>query len=238
MPSAQTTNADLPRGGPSPPTTPPDQLLHLLNAPLSQLKHPGLEPHQLEGLRSLPEAKRLKLAYALNATEPVTDPCPAARIQTVDLTVKMLGSLARFASGKPRRVSLAAFRFAAALTVIDVRSANGLAPSNPVSIFMTPTVLHLEGAAMLAVWRARSVGTSEEIIGWAAEMVLELWELAARLRQWPGKTAAELSRTQGRVSRPPKEILRQVALFHAADELAERLTAWRFGSQAAGGSGK
>lgn len=76
---------------------------------------------------------------------------------------------------------------------------------------------------MLVVWRARRAGTSEQIVGWAADMVQELWELAARMRQWPEKTATELIRQQGRASPPPREILRQVVLPHAAEELDDHL---------------
>jgi len=243
-----TNDDDLPGGGPShparppdpplpppPPAPPPDQPLLLLHAPLSELKPAGPEPGEIEVLAALPEAKRLKLAYAFHATAPFTNPDPSVAIAAVRVTVEMLSALGRQVARRPG-ITLTALRFAAALSVIDLRYPD--APSHDAGIFLSPTVLQLEGATLLPVWRARSAGTSEEIILWAAETVLELWELAARLRRWPEKSAAELSRSLGRLSGKPKEILRQVALFHAADEVAERFTAWRFGSQATGGSGK
>ncbi len=78
MQSGQTTNGNLPVGGP---TTPREQVLHLLYAPLPELNPPGLAPDQLAGLRSLPESDRLKLVYAVNAPEPIADQVPAATLR-------------------------------------------------------------------------------------------------------------------------------------------------------------
>ncbi len=109
-------------------------------------------------------------------------------------------------------MSLTALRIASALTVIDLRTMHGSPLGHEVEIFLTPEVLHLEAAALMPVWRARSAGKSAEILRCAAGMVLELWELADQLGQSHGASPEELTRANGWASPATEKILRKLAL--------------------------
>ncbi len=137
------------------------QLLYLLHTPLAELKPPGLPPDQRAGLRSLPEANRLKLIYAFKALEPLAEGPPDADYGALHLTVEILAALGHYATR--RAVSLMALRFAASSTVIDLRTRSPFAAE--AEIFLTPQILHLEGEALMPIWRARRAGKSEEILG-------------------------------------------------------------------------
>ncbi|MCP4656507.1 MAG: hypothetical protein GY856_13930, partial [bacterium] len=77
------------------------QLLYLLHTPLAELNPPGLPPDQRVGLRSLPEANRLKLIYAFKALEPLAERPPDAAYRTLHLTAEILAALGSYAARRP-----------------------------------------------------------------------------------------------------------------------------------------
>ncbi|MCP4654821.1 MAG: hypothetical protein GY856_05310, partial [bacterium] len=158
IPSRHTNAGNSPGGGHCPPSAPRAQLLYLLHTPLAELSPPGLPPGQRAGLRALPESNRLKLLYAFKALEPLAERPPDAAYRTLHLTAEILAALGSYAARRP--VSLTALRFAASLTVIDLRNPYG-SPLEEAEIFLTPQVLQLEAAALMPIWRARSAGKSD-----------------------------------------------------------------------------
>ncbi len=217
MPSGQTTKGNLPDAGTP---TPRVQVLHLLYAPLSELNPPGLAPGQLDSLYSIPESDRLRLIYALKALEPLAGQRPAAGLEALTLTAEILAALDRFRAKNPG----ASLRFAAAVTLIDVRAQHGRTPGDEAEIFLTPEILHLEAEAMRPIWRTRSAGKSGEILRCAAEMVLELWESIDQLRRSPGKSAGELIHESGWENAATAKILRKLELGSAAAGMVQRST--------------
>ncbi|MCP4549747.1 MAG: hypothetical protein GY835_25105, partial [bacterium] len=165
---------------------------NLVFKPLSELNPPDMVPNQLHGLRALRAVGReIKLIYGLRALEPLTAHGPAAIATALTLVTEILSVLGAFLSRNPD-TTLADLRAAAVSTLLDLRPGHEPVPDADVEPFRSPRVVLLEAAEMAQLRRARSAGTSEEIVHGAARMVHELWEFADELGRSPAGRACEL----------------------------------------------
>ncbi|MCP4549319.1 MAG: hypothetical protein GY835_22935, partial [bacterium] len=160
--------------------------------PVAELKPPGLDPNQLSGLRSLRAVGReLKLIYCLRALQPLAEHGPVAIATALTLVTEILSALGTFLSRNPD-TSLADLRAAAVSTLLDLRPGHEPVPDADVEPFRSPQVVFLEAAEMAQLRRARSAGTTEEIVHGAARRVHEAWERADGLGRAPAGRAWEL----------------------------------------------
>ncbi len=197
-----------------------DQVRDLLFAPLPELNPPGFRPDQLEGLRALPPfCRRLKPAFGLWALEPLADGPPSPIFDALTLSAELLAAIGGYlARRKPAgEVSLRSLRVAATLTLFHHRPPPDDPRLKESQMLLSTETLLLEAAELSPLRRARSDGTSEEVLSCAALMVVALWQLADRLRLLPGAEPGELNL----VNRTPAlvRILSTLAIECAADEL-------------------
>ncbi|MCP4550389.1 MAG: hypothetical protein GY835_28350, partial [bacterium] len=162
-----------------------EQGTSLLSTPLRDLDTPDPESNQLHGLWArLPVGSELKLIYGLRALEPLAEHGQAAIGAALTLGTEILSALGTFLSRNPD-TTLADLRAAAVSTLLDLRPGHEPVPDADVEPFRSPQVVLLEAAEMAQLRRARSAGTSEEIVHGAARMVHELWEFADELGRSP-----------------------------------------------------
>jgi len=200
--------------------TPGDQVGALLYASLPELNPPGFNPDQLAGLRALPSfCDQLKLIFALPALEPLAERPPVAALRTLTLTAELLAAVGRCVDRNPD-VTLSSLRAAATLTQIHLRPRQDQPPGEEAELLLAREIVLLEAAELALLRRARSAGTSEEILGCAAGMLVALWDLADQLRQTPGARPEELARASGCASPATEKILCKLALGCAVGELA------------------
>ncbi len=191
---------------------PENQIIDLLFAPLPELKPPSLDHNHLHGLRSLPAVGReLKLICGHRALRPLAEHGPAAIATALTLVTEILSALGAFLSRNPD-TTLAALRAAAVSTLLDLRRGHEPVPDADVEPFRSPQVVLLEAAEMAQLRRARSAGTSAEIVHGAARMVHELWEFAAELGRSPAGRAWELIHVRCWGSPATTRILRVLGL--------------------------
>ncbi|MCP4660797.1 MAG: hypothetical protein GY856_35795, partial [bacterium] len=152
---------------------PESQITDLFFAPLPVLNPPSLDHNHLQGLRSLPTVgSELKLNYGLRALAPLADHGPAALLAALTLVTEILSAFGAFLSRNPD-TTLTDLRAAAVSTLLDLRAGHEPVPDADVENFRSPQVVLLEAAEMAQLRRARSAGTSAEIVHGAARMVHE-----------------------------------------------------------------
>ncbi|MCP4659275.1 MAG: hypothetical protein GY856_28020, partial [bacterium] len=196
-----------------------DQIRDLLFAPLPELNPPGFRPDQLAGLRALPPfCKRLKLTFGLWALEALADGPPSAILDALTLSCELLAAVGGYlAKRKPDEVPLRSLRIAATLTLFHHRPAPDDPRLKQAQMLLSPETLLIEAAELALLRRARSAGTSEEVLDCAALMLVALWHLADLLRTLPGSDPGELNLA----NRTPTlvRILSKLAIECAAEEL-------------------
>ncbi len=199
-----------------------DQIRDLLFAPLPELNPPGFRPDQLAGLRALPPfCKRLKLASGLWALEPLADGPPSPILDALTLSAELLAAVGGFlARRNPDEVPLRSLLVAATLTMFHHRPRPDDPRLKESQMLLEPEMLLLEAAELALLRRARSAGTSEEVLGCASLMLVALWQLAGLLRQSPGANPEELIRANGWMSPASEKILCKFAVGCAVGELA------------------
>ncbi len=185
---------------------------NLLFATIPALNTPDMVPNQLHGLRSWSAVgSELKLIYGLRALEPLAEHGPAAIATALTLVTEILSAFGAFLSRNPD-TSLADLRAAAVSTLLDLRPGHEPVPDADVEPFRSPQVVFLEAAEMAQLRRARSAGTSEEIVRGAARMVHELWEFADELGRSPAGRAWELIHVRCWGSPATTKVLRVLGL--------------------------
>ncbi len=194
-------------------------------ASLRDLNPPGLDPNQLHGMRSLRTVGReLKLIYGLRALQPLAEHGPVAIATALTLVTEILSALGTFLSRNPD-TTLADLRAAAVSTLLDLRRGHEPVPDADVEPFRSPQVVFLEAAEMAQLRRARSTGTSEEIVHGAARMVHELWEFADELGRSPAGRACELIHVRCWGSPATTKVLRVLGLDRLLELHPQRVIA-------------
>ncbi|MCP4545772.1 MAG: hypothetical protein GY835_04815 [bacterium] len=189
-----------------------EQLINLLHLPLPELSPPVFAAEHLYGLRSLTLlCRHIKLIYGLRALQPLAEHGPAAIVAALTLVTEILSAFGAFLSSNPE-TSLRDLRAAAVSILLDLRPGHEPVPDADLEPFRSPQVVLLEAAEMAQLRRARSAGTSEEIVRGAALMVNEIWELAAELGRSPAGRACELINVRCWGSPATTKVLRVLGL--------------------------
>lgn len=199
-------------------TTPRDQVRALLFAPLPELDPSGFSPVQVAGLRALPTfCAQLKLIFGLRALEPLAERPPTATVDALSLTVELLAAVGSCIARNPD-ISMGSLLDAAILARGHLRPQPD-EPGEAAQILLSPATLLLEAAELFPLRRARSAGTSDEVLDGAADLLIALWQFADQLRQSPGASPGELIHANGWASPATAKILFKLALGCAVGEL-------------------